>query len=223
MISTNKYNELLAGCALALALAFAGASYSQPAKAEANDNAYRQSSSSAAEYRTAAYTPKEQDPSKTYTPEEIVSAGHGFFGKTTDGLAKVVQHSFGYAGAPTGYIIGEEASGAFFGGLRYGEGTLHMKGGTKRKVYWQGPSLGFDFGGNGSRTMVLIYHMNHPDQLYQRYAGIEGAAYFVGGAGVNFQRSKDVLLAPIRTGVGARLGANIGYLKYTTTPTWNPF
>lgn len=223
MISTNKYSALLASSALALGLALASTIASQPVRAEANDNAFSQNRSSAASVRTAAYTPKQQDPTKTYTPEEIVSAGHNFFGRTTDGLAKVVQHSFGYAGAPTGYIVGEEASGAFFGGLRYGEGTLHMKDGTRRKVYWQGPSLGFDFGGNGSRTMVLIYHMQHQDQLFQRYAGIEGAAYFVGGAGVNFQRSKDVLLAPIRTGVGARLGANIGYLKYTTTPTWNPF
>ena len=223
MISTKKYNELLAGCALAVGLAFASVACTQPALAEANDNSYRAKRSSNAEYRTAAYTPKEQDPSRTYSSDEIVAAGHDFFGKTTDGLAKVVQHSFGYAGAPTGYIVGEEASGAFFGGLRYGEGVLHMKGQPKRKVYWQGPSLGSDVGGNGSRTMVLIYHMQRPEQLYQRYAGIEGAAYFVGGAGVNFQRSKDILLAPIRTGVGARLGANIGYLKYTTEPTWNPF
>lgn len=223
MISTNKYNELLAGGALALGLALACAAYSKPALAEANDNAFRTKTGSSAAYRTAAYTPKQADPSQTYSHDEIVAAGHNFFGKTTDGLASVVQHSFGYAGAPTGYIVGEEASGAFFGGLRYGEGWLHMKGHAKRKVYWQGPSLGFDFGGNGSRTMVLIYHMQSPEQLYQRYAGIEGAAYIVGGAGVNFQRSKDVLLAPIRTGVGARLGANIGYLNYTKSPTWNPF
>ncbi len=223
MISTHRYNALLAGCALALALAFASAAATQPALAEARDDSYRSTGAGQPQVRAAAYTPKEQYPAKTYTPDEIVTAGHSFFGQTTGGLAQVVQHSFGYAGAPTGYIVGEEASGAFFGGLRYGEGVLHMKGQPERKVYWQGPSLGLDFGGNGSRTMVLIYHMNQPEQLFQRYAGIEGAAYFVGGAGVNFQRSKNVLLAPIRTGVGARLGANIGYLNYTSEPTWNPF
>ena len=228
MITTHKYNELLAGCACALGLALARAAFSQKASAEANDNSYRApakpySSPSSGTYRTAAYAPKDEYPTKTYTSDEIVAAGHQFFGKTTGGLAKVVQHSFGYEGAPTGYIVGEEASGAFFGGLRYGEGILHMKGQPKRKVYWQGPSLGLDVGGNGSRTMVLIYHMHRPEQLYQRYTGIEGSAYLVGGAGVNFQRSTDVVLAPIRTGVGARLGANIGYLKYTKAPTWNPF
>jgi hypothetical protein len=124
---------------------------------------------------------------------------------------------------PTGYIVGEEGSGAIIGGLRYGEGTLFMKDGTREKVYWQGPSIGWDFGGNGSRVLVLVYGVSDPDDLFTRFAGIEGSAYLVGGLGVNFQQSGDVMLAPIRTGVGARLGLNAGYLKYSPEPTWNPF
>ena len=193
-----------------------------PLMAESRDG-FENSRSALERPQPAAYQPASGQRAATYSPEEIVTAGHNFFGKTTGGFAKVVDHSFGYAGAPTGYIVGEEAAGAFMGGLRYGEGVLHMKNGHQQKVYWQGPSLGFDFGGNGSRTMVLIYKMQSPEQIFDRFGGIEGAAYLVGGAGVNFQRSKELVLAPIRTGIGARLGANIGYLKYTRQPTWNPF
>ncbi len=160
---------------------------------------------------------------ETYSMQEIVDAGHGFFGITTSGIAEAVEYVFQQAGRPTGYIIGEEGAGAFVGGLRYGEGMLYSKTGGKRKVFWQGPSIGFDFGGNGSRTLTLVYNMDNPNQLFNRFIGVEGSAYFIGGLGVNFQRDKYLRLAPIRTGVGARLGANIGYLKYTREPTWNPF
>ena len=159
----------------------------------------------------------------TYSMKEIVDAGHGFFGKTTGGLAQAVEHVFKKAGRPNAYIIGEEGAGAFIGGLRYGEGVLYPKSGGRYKVYWQGPSIGFDFGGNGSRTLTLIYNMRLPRQIYNRFYGVEGSAYLVGGLGVNFQQDDELRLAPIRTGVGARLGANIGYLKYTEQPTWNPF
>lgn len=215
-----KNSEFLASCAMAGMMMAAAAAFAPSAYSEARDTGYNEQIAR----QDAAYTePAGESEIETYSPQEIVDAGHGFFGKTTSGLANVVDHSFGMAGAPSGYIIGEEASGAFFGGLRYGEGTLHMKDGTRQKVYWQGPSMGFDIGGNGSRALVLIYHMTDPDQIYQRYGGIEGTAYFVGGAGINFQRSANLMLAPIRTGVGARLGANIGYLNYTRKPTWNPF
>ena len=117
----------------------------------------------------------------------------------------------------------EEISGAIGVGLRYGEGTLNRKNSQQRKVYWQGPSVGFDFGANGSRSLVLVYNSAGPEDLYDRFAGVEGSAYLVGGIGVNFQRHDDVVLAPIRTGVGARLGANVGYLKYSRRPNWNPF
>ena len=167
--------------------------------------------------------PARQNSDATYSPDEIIEGGHRWFGKTTKGVAKAVEQVFAQAGRPTGYIIGEEASGAFFGGLRYGEGTLFMKDGTRKKVYWQGPSVGFDLGGNGSRVLVLVYNIGSEHQIFDRFVGIEGSAYMVGGLGVNFQSNRDLKLAPIRTGVGARLGANVGYLKYTERPTVNPF
>ncbi|MEM7425910.1 MAG: DUF1134 domain-containing protein [Pseudomonadota bacterium] len=218
----KKAYQFAAGCLAVIGLVLSLAVHSGSASAEGREG-FNRSSSALVKPRPAAYQPPSQGNPPSYTRDEILSAGHNFFGKTTSGFAEVVHHSFGYAGAPTAYIVGEEASGAFMGGLRYGEGVLHMKNGTKRKVYWQGPSLGFDVGGNGSRTMVLIYKMRSAEQLYDRFGGIEGSAYLVGGAGINFQRSKDLVLAPIRTGIGARLGANIGYLKYTRRPTWNPF
>jgi hypothetical protein len=161
--------------------------------------------------------------SSTFSSTEIVSKGHQFFGTTTKGLAQAVEHIFAEAGRPRGYIIGEEGAGAFVGGLRYGEGTLYIKNGPHQKVYWQGPSVGFDFGGNGSRTLVLVYDIDTPRDIFSRFIGVEGTAYLVGGFGVNFQSNEKLKLAPIRTGVGARLGANVGYLKYTNKPTWNPF
>lgn len=163
------------------------------------------------------------DTASTYSSEEIIEGGHRWFGNTTKGLAKAVESVFASSGRPTGYIIGEEAAGAFFGGLRYGEGTLFMKDGTRKKVYWQGPSVGFDLGGNGSRVLVLVYNIADEGQIFDRFIGVEGSAYVVGGLGVNFQSNEHLKLAPIRTGVGARLGANVGYLKYTESPTINPF
>lgn len=160
---------------------------------------------------------------ETYTTEEIMATGHQFFGKTSRGLAKAVEYVFQSQGEPTAYIVGEEAAGAFVGGLRFGEGTIYYKDGTRQRIFWQGPSVGFDFGGNGSRTMVLVYGSNSPADLHERFGGVEGSAYFIGGVGVNFQRFGDIVLAPIRTGVGARIGANVGYLKYSGHPTWNPF
>jgi hypothetical protein len=160
---------------------------------------------------------------ETYTSQEIIANGHRIFGRTTKEVASVVEYVFQRNGEPNGYIVGEEGSGAFIGGLRYGEGTLFMKNGFRRKVYWQGPSIGMDFGGNGSRVLVLVYRLHHPDDLLGRFAGIEGSAYVVGGLGVNFQQYGNVTLAPIRTGVGLRLGLNAGYLKYSDKPQWNPF
>jgi hypothetical protein len=159
----------------------------------------------------------------TYSTEEIMSQGHQFFGKTSRGLAQAIEYVFQSEGEPTAYIVGEEGSGAFIGGLRYGEGTIYYKNGAKKHIYWQGPSVGFDFGGNGSRTLTLVYNSQSPEDLYDRFAGVEGSAYLVGGVGVNFQRKDNITLAPIRTGVGARLGANLGYLKYSPRATWNPF
>lgn len=159
----------------------------------------------------------------SYSSDEIVGAGHQFFGDVSKGLANVVEHAFQKQGRPNGYILGEEAGGAFVAGLRYGEGTLYTKNAGTHRIYWQGPTFGYDFGAEGSKTLILVYNLRHVDQLYNRFAGVDGSAYLVGGVGVTFQTYDDVVLAPIRSGVGLRLGANVGYLKYTRTPTWNPF
>ena len=122
-----------------------------------------------------------------------------------------------------GFVLGEGAGGAFIAGLRYGEGKLYTKHAGVHRVFWQGPSIGYDFGGDGARTMTLVYNLRSPDDIYQRFGGVQGSAFVVGGASAQLLKSGDVTLAPIRTGVGLRLGANIGYLKYTRRPTWNPF
>lgn len=177
----------------------------------------------AAAQTTGSVSAGERTGAETYTTAEILATGHHVFGETTRGVAKAIEYVFQRQGEPTAYIVGEEGSGAFVGGLRYGEGTIYYKSGLKQRIYWQGPSVGFDFGGNGSRTLVLVYNSTSPEDLYDRFAGVEGSAYFIGGLGVNFQENDDIVLAPIRTGVGARLGANVGYLKYSRRPNWNPF
>jgi hypothetical protein len=160
---------------------------------------------------------------RLYTAQEIVDAGHGFFGATAGALASAVERTFSQYGMPNGYILGEEAGGAFIGGLRYGEGVLFTKNAGEHKVYWQGPSLGWDYGLDGNRTMMLVYDLPSIDFLYQRFYGISGSAYFVGGLGVTALTRQGVNLVPIRTGIGARLGVNIGYLKLTRYPDGNPF
>lgn len=158
-----------------------------------------------------------------YTAQEIVDSGHRFFGATSGGLATVVEKIFSSYGLPNGYVLGEEGSGAFVGGLVYGEGMLYTKNAGDHRVFWQGPSLGFDFGGNGDRAMMLVYNLDDVSNLYQRFAGVAGSAYVVAGLGFNVLKAGDMLLVPVRTGVGARLGVNLGYLKLTDSPTWNPF
>jgi hypothetical protein len=158
-----------------------------------------------------------------YTFQEIVDAGHGFFGSASGGLAKVTERAFSQYGLPNGYILGQEGSGAFIAGLTYGEGQLYTKNAGEHAVFWQGPSLGIDYGGNGTRSMMLVYNLPSIDTLYQRFGGVSGSAYVVAGVGMTVLKNRDVLLVPIRTGVGARLGINVGYLKLTRKPTWNPF
>ncbi len=160
---------------------------------------------------------------ETFTNNEILRTGHRFFGSVSGGLARVIEYAFSRNGRPNGYILGEEAGGAFIAGLRYGEGTLYTKDAGRHKIYWQGPSLGYDFGAEGSKTMILVYNLRYPEQIFERFSGIDGSAYLVGGVGITFQQHNGVTLAPIRSGVGVRLGANVGYLKYTPRPTWNPF
>lgn len=169
------------------------------------------------------YVPPEADDNDTFSAKEIKEAGHRFFGRVSRGFAGVIEYTFQRAGRPNGYILGEEAGGAFIAGLRYGEGTLYTKDAGNHRLYWQGPSLGYDFGAEGSKTMVLVYNLRASDEIYSTYGGVDGSAYVVGGVGVTFLKRDHVVLAPIRSGVGLRLGANIGYLKYTRQPTWNPF
>jgi hypothetical protein len=159
----------------------------------------------------------------TFSVDEIKDAGHRFFGRVSYDLAKVIEYAFQRAGRPNGYILGEEAGGAFIAGLRYGEGTLYTKDAGVLKVYWQGPSVGYDFGADGSKTMVLVYDLHSPGEIFNTFGGIDGSAYFIGGVGITYLSRDHVTLAPISSGVGLRLGAGLGYLKYTQQPTWNPF
>lgn len=158
-----------------------------------------------------------------YTAQEIIDSGHKFFGATSGGLASVVEKIFASYGLPNGYLLGEEGSGALIGGLTYGEGTLYTKNAGDHKTFWQGPSLGWDFGGEGSRVMMLVYNLDDVNSIYNRFGGVAGSAYVVAGVGFNVLKNNNMLLVPIRTGVGARLGVNLGYLKVTEKPTWNPF
>jgi hypothetical protein len=159
----------------------------------------------------------------TYSSNEILAAGHSFFGSVSKGLASAVEYVFQRQGRPNGYILGEDAGGAFIAGLRYGEGALYTKDAGTHRVFWQGPSLGYDAGAEGSKVMVLVYNLRDPSEIYDRFPGVSGSAYVIGGVSLNFQAKDHIVLAPIRSGLGLRLGANIGYLKYTPTPTWNPF
>jgi hypothetical protein len=161
--------------------------------------------------------------SSQYTMSEIVDAGHSFFGSTSGGLAKVVETAFERYGLPNGYILGQEGSGAFIAGLTYGEGQLNTKNAGEHPLFWQGPSLGIDYGGQGTRVMMLVYDLPSVQSVYARYGGVSGQAFVVAGVGMTLLKNDNVLIVPIRTGVGARLGVNIGYLKLTDAPTWNPF
>ena len=223
-VMSTKTTKLFSACALGALIALSASPLSNNAKAEGRTQ-YASNNFNKQKIRTHNNTKMQRaGPNRgTYSPDEILTQGHSFFGTTTKGLAKAVEYVFQKAGAPQGYIIGQEGAGAFVGGLRYGEGILYLKDGTQQKIFWQGPSIGFDFGGNGSRTLVLVYNIDHVNDIYDRFIGLDGSAYFVGGMGVNFQSNEKLKLAPIRTGVGARLGASVGYLKYTAAPTWNPF
>ncbi|MBB3811335.1 DUF1134 domain-containing protein [Pseudochelatococcus contaminans] len=204
--------DLLTGVGAALALA-GGFAASGPALAQ--------------QPPPPGYTPAPNN-DDGFNPEEIVESGHRLFGSTSRGLALAVQNVFERWGKPNGYILGQEAAGAFFGGLRYGEGKIYTRSMGERTVFWQGPSFGLDFGGSGTRTMILVYHLPSVEQLFQRFAGVDGSAYIVAGFAVSAlagkgQPGQDVVLVPIRTGVGLKLGINIGYLKFTPQSTWNPF
>jgi len=159
----------------------------------------------------------------TYSNNEIISAGSHFFGQVSEGLATLVERAAASYGLPNGYILGQEGAGAIIGGVRYGKGVLYTKNAGQHTVYWQGPSIGFDFGANGVRSMILVYNLPSVDALYQRFLGVNGSAYFVAGLGMTVLGRNNIYVVPIVSGVGARLGVNIGYLKFTDHSTWNPF
>ena len=161
--------------------------------------------------------------SNHFSPDELIEAGHHFFGGVSRGLAMVMQKAFSQWGEPNGYVLGEEGSGAFVGGLRYGDGTLYTKNAGDLRVFWEGPSIGFDAGADGARTMMLVYNLPATQAIFDRFGGVNGSAYFIGGFGMTALTANNIVLVPIRSGVGFRLGANLGYLKFTDHPTWNPF
>lgn len=171
----------------------------------------------------AMIAPAAAQDSDQFTQNEIIQAGANFFGVTTEAFAKAVQRVFREQGLPDAYIKGDEGSGAFVVGLRYGSGYLIRKHEPPLKVYWQGPSVGFDFGGNASKCFTLIYNLGPTDRLFQKFPGVDGSFYFVAGIGVNYERAGGITLAPMRTGVGLRAGVNAGYLTFTRRESLNPF
>lgn len=162
-----------------------------------------------------------------YTMQEIRDAGEGVFGTVSAELAGVINYAFQRYGRPNAYIIGEEGGGAFLAGLRYGKGQIHAKLSGQdiepSEIYWQGPSLGFDFGATGSRSLLLVYNLKDPGAIFSRFTGVDGSAYVVGGVGLTVLSANDLVIVPIRAGVGLRVGANIGYMKFSQRSTWNPF
>lgn len=161
--------------------------------------------------------------SDNYSADELVETGNEFFGQVAQGLASLVERAVSQFGLPNAYILGQEGSAALFAGARYGEGVMYTRNAGQRTVFWQGPSVGFDVGGDGSRVMMLVYNLPSVDSIYGRYPGVDGSAYVLGGLGMTAMKYGDIYIVPIRSGVGARLGVNVGYLKFTDTPTWNPF
>lgn len=163
------------------------------------------------------------DEASTYDQDTVLSAAVEFFGNGAAGIAKVIEKAFKEQGRPNGYIKGEEGSAALTVGLRYGEGELLMKSGGTARVFWAGPSIGFDAGANAAKVFTLVYKLPNIGAIYRRYPGVDGSFYYVGGVGINYQRAGGVTLAPIRLGVGLRAGASVGYLHYRKEKTFNPF
>lgn len=173
--------------------------------------------------RLPAAPSQQAAPTQLYQEDTVVREAENFFGRGAQGVADVLNRVFTDNGPPEAYIKGEEGGGAIGVGLRYGHGTVYFPDGTNRKVYWRGPSLGIDVGGSAAKTFVLIYNIASLDELYQRFGGVEGSLYFVGGLGVNYNRQGDVVLAPVRFGLGWRQGVSVGYLHLSPERSWIPF
>lgn len=177
----------------------------------------------APESATTAVTPAAQTDQNTYQEDDLIGAAEGVFGKGAKGIGKLIEDILKKQGRPNGYIVGREGGGAFVVGLRYGSGTLNHKVEGQKPVYWTGPSVGIDAGANAGSTFVLVYNLYDSEDLYRRYPAGEGAAYLVGGFNASYLRRGDVVLIPIRVGGGLRLGANVGYMKFTKKQRWMPF
>jgi hypothetical protein len=164
-----------------------------------------------------------QRATESYSKKEVMVTAEGLFGSTTAGLAKAIERAFSDLGEPNAFIEGQEFSAAMMIGLRYGEGTLNTKNAPPKKVYWQGPSVGYDFGGQISKVLTLVYNLKDPDAIYRRFSGVDGSLYFFAGVSLNYQSVGTITLVPIRTGLGMRMGANVGYLHYNKEHSWLPF
>lgn len=168
-------------------------------------------------------TPAAQVQGATYHKDDVIGAAEGVFGKGAEGLANLIADLLKKQGEPNGYIVGREAGGAFVVGLRYGSGTLYHKVEGQKPVYWTGPSIGFDAGANAGKTFMLVYNLYDSQDLYKRFPAGEGQAYVLGGFNASYMRQGDVVLIPVRMGVGLRLGVNAGYMKFSKTAKWMPF
>lgn len=159
----------------------------------------------------------------TYSQTEVLDAGHSFFGSISGGIATLIEKAFAKHGQPNGYILGQQGAGAFIAGVKYGEGHLHTRNAGQHKLYWQGPSIGWDLGIDGTRVMMLVYDLPSVDDIYQQFNGVNTSAFLVGGVGLTMMDNGDARIVPVKSGLGARLGVNLGYIKFTEQPTWNPF
>lgn len=183
---------------------------------------YAPAAPAAAQPVAPAAAPASPADGRTYHQDDLIGAAEGVFGKGAKGLAQIIQDILKKQGEPNGYIVGREAGGAFALGLRYGSGTLYHKIEGQRPAYWAGPSIGFDAGANAANTFVLVYNLYNTEDLYHRFGAGEGQAYMVGGFNVSYLRRGDVVLIPVRMGVGLRLGINGGYMKFSKKQNWNP-
>ncbi|HEX6994786.1 MAG TPA: EipA family protein [Gammaproteobacteria bacterium] len=199
-----RLSSIVAACLAMLAAGCAGQRASGPAPA-------------------AAAAPRGSLPPEPYQRDTVLTEAESFFGNGARGVAQVLNRVLDDNGPPDAYIKGEEGGGAVGVGLRYGHGTLYYKDGTSTKVYWRGPSLGFDVGGSAAKTFVLVYNLDDIDSIFQRFGGVEGSLYYVGGVGVTYNRADDIVLAPVRFGVGWRQGVNVGYMHLSPEPSWIPF
>ena len=174
-------------------------------------------------FSVGIFSTAQADDDEGYEEDTIIEEAGSFFGEGAEGLGDVIEKIFAKHGRPNAYIKGTEASGAIVIGARFGDGMLIFKNGSRKKVHWTGPSIGFDAGGNLSKVFVLVYNLPNAETIFQRFPAIDGSFYWIGGVGANYHQVDDIVLAPMRLGVGLRAGVNIGYMHYKKKKSWNPF